>query len=73
MAQHIMSTSPDTDLDSDAVVEQATPSTSGENETGNLMKITCTNQQYSKGSDRPKRELKASALEEKLLCSVVQW
>jgi len=38
----MLSTSQDTDQDVDAVVEQATPSTSGENEKGNL-KITYTN------------------------------
>ena len=41
MAQHILCTSQD--ADTDAVVEQDTPSTSGENEKGNL-KITYNNQ-----------------------------
>jgi len=59
VAQRMLSTSQETDQDADAVVEQATPSTSGENEKGNL-KITYTKQWCSKGSGRPRIKLRAS-------------
>jgi len=71
VAQRMLSTSQETDQDADAVVEQATPSTSGENEKGNL-KITYTNQWCSKGSGRPRIKLTASVFRvvEK---TYVQW